>query len=99
MSETSPILSEEFNDFDDIAEDIHDQFPAEFFEDAGFTSEQIDAISKLLLDLGKLVTGAVIVGYFIPGFSSAVSLSAFAAGGLISGLLYVAGIGILKKKY
>ena len=61
-----------------------------------FSQGKIEVASGLVIDLGKILFGATVVGFFIPGFSGAVTVSTFVSGALLSGALFIIGIKLTK---
>jgi len=57
---------------------------------------QIESISKFCADLAKILFASSVVGFFIPGFSGAVTLSALAIGGVFAMGFFVFSVTILK---
>ncbi len=60
------------------------------------SSPRVEIIAKLVIDLGKILFGAAVVGFFIPGFSGAVTPLTFISGALLSGLLFSIGVMLTK---
>ncbi len=54
--------------------------------------QKIRELSKLALDLGKIMFAATVVGFFVPGFSGEVSVASFVVGAAVTLLLFVVGI-------
>ncbi len=57
---------------------------------------KIDRLSKLIIDLGKILFAAITVGFFIPGFSGEVDISAFIVGSSLSISMFAIGIKLTK---
>lgn len=57
---------------------------------------QIRATSKLVIDLGKILFAAFVVGFFVPGFSGEVNLFTFLIGGILALTLFVVGIKLTR---
>lgn len=55
---------------------------------------QVRELSRLSLDLGKIVFAAAVVGFFVPGFSGDVHVIGVVIGTLMSVLLFGVGIRI-----
>lgn len=53
---------------------------------------KLDTVSKLVIDLGKILFAAAVVGFFIPGFSGEVGLLTFVFGAATSVTLFFIGI-------
>ena len=56
------------------------------------SSSQIKELSRLSLDLGKIIFGSGVIGFFFPIFSKEVSGGEFAVASIVSGVLFVMGI-------
>ena len=54
--------------------------------------EKIREISKLILDIGKIIFTAAVVGFFVPGFSGEVGILGFTIGATTSFMLFAIGI-------
>lgn len=61
-----------------------------------FSHQRLDVISKLILDLGKILFAAAVVGFFIPGFSGTVSVPTLIAGTILSTSLFITGIKLTR---
>lgn len=59
-----------------------------------FTKLQLDVLSKLLIDIGKLFFGSVVVGFFIPSLN--IPPFTFVIGIVISITLFVFGVNLVK---
>ena len=57
---------------------------------------KVKTISRLIIDLGKILFAAFVVGFFIPGFSGKVTALSFGIGGLSSLSLLVLGVKLTK---
>lgn len=62
-----------------------------------FNRDQIELIAKTLADAAKLLFASSVIGFFIPGSSGVVGISAFAAGSMCSIMLFAVGVAILKS--
>ncbi len=62
-----------------------------------FNRDQIELIAKTLADVAKLLFASSVVGFFIPGSSGAVSISAFAVGSACGVLIFIVGVATLKS--
>jgi hypothetical protein len=56
--------------------------------------KQTDILSKLTIDIGKILFAAAVVGFFIPGFSGDVSFSVFIVSIFSSLFLFITGINL-----
>ena len=59
-----------------------------------FTKSQLEVLSKLLIDIGKLFFGSVVVGFFVPSLN--IPLLTFVAGIIISIILFVFGVNLVR---
>lgn len=57
---------------------------------------KLNRLSKLIIDLGKILFAAITVGFFIPGFSGDVNASTFIVGSLLSISMFTIGIKLTK---
>lgn len=57
---------------------------------------KLDRLSKLIIDLGKILFAAITVGFFIPGFSGDVDIFAFIIGSSLSISMFTVGIKLTK---
>ena len=58
--------------------------------------KELEKLSGLVIDLGKILFGAAVIGFFIPGFSGAVTPVTFITGTLLSSALFAVGVKLIK---
>ncbi len=63
----------------------------------GLNRDQIQLIAKTLADVAKLLFASSVIGFFIPGSSGTVSISAFAVGSACGVLMFTASVATLKS--
>lgn len=68
-------------------------FPVSF----SFTDKQVKEIGKLLLDLGKLIFGSMVLGFFQSGLDPLIVLAYELTGLLFSMIFFIFGIMLLKE--
>lgn len=60
--------------------------------------DQLVLTAKTFTDLAKILFGSAVIGFFIPGFSGAVTIPIFIIGGVVSASLFFLGVIILKSE-